>query len=184
MAKDVGERLFTTVSGVPVERLYVRKHQVLDYEKDLGDQDPPYTRGIYPTMYRGRLWTMRQFSGFRTARNQPTSITCSITARPACRLPSDFDGIGLGSSDVGGRGRPMRRGDRFAFRHGNAFRGIPLDQISTSMTTNAPATILWSMYLVVAEKQGVDWKKLRGTIQNDILKEYIAQKTYLSLGLR
>jgi methylmalonyl-CoA mutase N-terminal domain/subunit len=185
MAKDVRERLFTTVSGVPVEQLYTPDHiRELDYEKDLADPgEPPYTRGIYPTMYRGRLWTMRQFSGFGTAadtnerfhyllRHGQTGLSVAFHLPTLMGYDSDHP---MSEGEVGKCGVAI---DSLADME-TLFKGLPLDQISTSMTTNAPATILWSMYLVVAEKQGVDWKKLRGTIQNDILKEYIAQKTYI-----
>jgi methylmalonyl-CoA mutase N-terminal domain/subunit len=185
MAKDVRERLFTTVSGVHVEQLYTPEHiRELDYEKDLGDPgEPPYTRGIYPTMYRGRLWTMRQFSGFGTAadtnerfhyllKHGQTGLSVAFHLPTLMGYDSDHK---MSEGEVGKCGVAI---DSLADME-TLFKGIPLDQISTSMTTNAPATILWSMYLVVAEKQGVDWKKLRGTIQNDILKEYIAQKTYI-----
>jgi methylmalonyl-CoA mutase N-terminal domain/subunit len=185
MAKDVTERPFTTVSGVPVERLYTEEHvRDLDYEKDLGDPgQPPYTRGIYPSMYRGRLWTMRQFSGFGSAadtnerfhyllKNGQTGLSVAFHLPTLMGYDSDHP---MSEGEVGKCGVAI---DSLADMEA-LFKGIPLDQISTSMTTNAPATILWSMYLVVAEKQGVDWQKLRGTIQNDILKEYIAQKTYI-----
>src|SRR5215475_3220213 len=185
MAKDVTDRPFTTVSGVPIERLYTEEQiRDLDYEKDLGDPGkPPYTRGIYPTMYRGRLWTMRQFSGFGTAadtnkrfhyllKNGQTGLSVAFHLPTLMGYDSDHP---MSVGEVGKCGVAI---DSLADME-TLFKGIPLDQISTLMTTNAPATILWSMYLVVAEKQGVDWKKLRGTIQNDILKEYIAQKTYI-----
>jgi methylmalonyl-CoA mutase N-terminal domain/subunit len=185
MAKDVGERLFTTVSGVPIERLYTPEQIAeLNYEKDLGDPgQTPYTRGIYPTMYRGRLWTMRQFSGFGTAadtnerfhyllKNGQTGLSVAFHLPTLMGYDSDHS---MSTGEVGKCGVAI---DSLADME-TLFKGIPLDQISTSMTTNAPAAIVWSMYLVVAEKQGVDWKKLRGTIQNDILKEYIAQKTYI-----
>src|SRR5262252_6246701 len=185
MAKDVTDRPFTTVSGVPIERLYTKEQiRDLDYEKDLGDPGaPPYTHGIYPTMYRGRLWTMRQFSGFGTAaetneryhyllKHGQTGLSVAFHLPTLMGIDSDNP---MSEGEVGKCGVAI---DSLADME-TLFKGIPLDQISTSMTTNAPATILWSMYLVVAEKQGVDWKKLRGTIQNDILKEYIAQKTYI-----
>jgi len=185
MAKDVTDRPFTTVSGVPIERLYTGESiRDLDYEKDLGDPgEPPYTRGIYPTMYRGRLWTMRQFSGFGTAadtnrrfhyllKNGQTGLSVAFHLPTLMGYDSDHP---MSVGEVGKCGVAI---DSLADMEA-LFEGIPLDQISTSMTTNAPATILWSMYLAVAEKQGVDWKDLRGTIQNDILKEYIAQKTYI-----
>src|SRR5499427_8003143 len=185
MAKDVTDRPFTTVSGVPIERLYTKEQiRDLDYEKDLGDPGaPPYTHGIYPTMYRGRLWTMRQFSGFGTAadtnkrfhyllKNGQTGLSVAFHLPTLMGYDSDHP---MSVGEVGKCGVAI---DSLADME-TLFEGIPLDQISTSMTTNAPATILWSMYLAVAEKQGVDWRKLRGTIQNDILKEYIAQKTYI-----
>jgi methylmalonyl-CoA mutase, N-terminal domain len=185
MAKDIGGRLFTTVSGVPIERLYTPEDvRTLNYDKDLGDPGaPPYTRGIYPTMYRGRLWTMRQFSGFGSAadtnerfhyllKHGQTGLSVAFHLPTLMGYDSDHP---MSVGEVGKCGVAI---DSLADME-TLFKGIPLDQISTSMTTNAPATILWSMYLVVAEKQGVDWKKLRGTIQNDILKEYIAQKTYI-----
>ena len=185
MAKDVTDRPFTTVSGVPIERLYTDENvRDLDYKRDLGDPgEAPYTRGIYPTMYRGRLWTMRQFSGFGTAadtnerfhyllKNGQTGLSVAFHLPTLMGYDSDHP---MSEGEVGKCGVAI---DSLADME-TLFKGLPLDQISTSMTTNAPATILWSMYLVVAEKQGVDWKKLRGTIQNDILKEYIAQKTYI-----
>ena len=185
MAKDVSERLFTTVSGVPIAQLY-RPEDIreLDYEQDLGDPGrPPYTRGIYPTMYRGRLWTMRQFSGFGMAedtnerfhyllKHGQTGLSVAFHLPTLMGFDSDHP---MSTGEVGKCGVAI---DSLADME-TLFKGIPLDQISTSMTTNAPATILWAMYLVVAEKQGADWKQLRGTIQNDILKEYIAQKTYI-----
>jgi methylmalonyl-CoA mutase, N-terminal domain len=143
----------------------------------------PYTRGIHPTMYRGRLWTMRQFAGFGTAEDTNERYKF-LLERGQTGLSVAFDFPTLMGYDSD---HPMSLGevgkcgvaiDSLADME-TLFKGIPLDRISTSMTTNAPATILWSMYLAVAEKQGVDWNKLRGTIQNDILKEYIAQKTYI-----
>src|SRR5262249_35412413 len=182
---DVSERVFTTVSGVPVERLYTPEDiRDLDYDTDLGDPgQSPYTRGIYSNMYRGKLWTMRQFSGFGSAADTNERFHYLLqngqTGFPVPFHPPTWWGLAsdhpMSEGEVGKCGVEI---DSLADMEA-LFKGIPLDQISTSMTTNAPATILWSMYLVVAEKQGVDWKKLRGTIQNDILKEYIAQKTYI-----
>ena len=185
MAKDVKDRLFTTVSGVPIERLYTPEHiRELDYEKDLGDPGkPPYTRGIYPTMYQSQLWTMRQFSGFGSAadtnerfhyllKHGQTGLSVAFHLPTLMGYDSDHP---MSEGEVGKCGVAI---DSLADME-TLFKGLPLDKISTSMTTNAPATILWSMYLAVAEKQGVDWKKLRGTIQNDILKEYIAENTYI-----
>jgi methylmalonyl-CoA mutase, N-terminal domain len=188
MAKDVTDQVnksFTTISGVPVERVYTPDHvRDLNYEKDLGDPgEPPYTRGIYPTMYRGKHWTMRQFSGFGTAadtngrfqyllKNGQHGLSVAFHLPTLMGYDSDHP---MSEGEVGKCGVAI---DSLADME-TLFKGIPLDQISTSMTTNAPAAVLWSMYLVVAEKQGVAWNKLRGTIQNDILKEYIAQKTYI-----
>jgi methylmalonyl-CoA mutase N-terminal domain/subunit len=176
---------FTTVSGVPIERVYTADDiRDLDLEKDLGNPgDPPYTRGIYPTMYRGKPWTIRQFSGFGTAsetnkryhyllKHGQTGLSVAFHLPTLMGIDSDDP---MSEGEVGKCGVTI---DSLADME-VLFNGLPLDKISTSMTTNAPAAILWSMYLVVAEKQGVDWKNLRGTIQNDILKEYIAQKTYI-----
>src|SRR5213593_2863480 len=194
MAKDVSDptkkaversESFTTVSGVPVERLYTPEHiRDLNYDDDLGDPGkPPYTRGIYPEMYRSRLWTMRQFSGFGTAADTNARLHYLLNhgqtgLSVAFHLPTlmgyDSDHP-MSNGEIGKCGVAI---DSLADLE-TLFKGIPLDQISTSMTTNAPAAILWSMYVAAAEKQGVDWKDLRGTIQNDILKEYIAQKTYI-----
>jgi len=176
---------FTTISGVPVSEVYTADSVAdLDYAHDLGDPGhPPYTRGIHENMYRGKLWTMRQFSGFGTAEetNQryryllehgQTGLSVAFHLPTLMGYDSDHP---MSAGEVGKCGVAIESlADMEAL-----FAGIPLDKISTSMTTNAPATILWSMYLVVAEKQGVSWDKLRGTIQNDILKEYIAEKTYI-----
>src|SRR6516225_1578751 len=194
MSKDVSDPTkklvertgpFTTVSGVPINRLYTAEDiQDLNYEEDLGHPgNPPYTRGIYPEMYRSRLWTMRQFSGFGTAadtnerfhyllKHGQTGLSVAFHLPTLMGYDSDHP---MSEGEVGKCGVAI---DSLADME-TLFKGIPLDKISTSMTTNAPATILWSMYLAVAEKQGVDWQKLRGTIQNDILKEYIAQETYI-----
>ena len=176
---------FTTVSGVPVKRLYTEEDiRELDTDRDLGNPgEPPYTRGIYRNMYRGRPWTMRQFSGFGTAedtnqryqyllKHGQTGLSVAFHLPTLMGYDSDHP---MSEGEVGKCGVAI---DSLADME-TLFQGIPLDKISTSMTTNAPAAILWSMYLAVAEKQGVGWDKLRGTIQNDILKEYIAQKTYI-----
>jgi methylmalonyl-CoA mutase N-terminal domain/subunit len=194
MAKDISDPVkkgverpgpFTTVSGVPIEELYTPGHLGdFDYEKDLGDPgQPPYTRGIYPTMYRGKHWTTRQFSGFGTPEEtnarfkylmQQGQTGLSVAYDLPTLMGYDADDP-MSEGEVGKCGVAI---DSLADME-TLFKGLPLDRISTSMTTNAPAPILWSMYLAVAEKQGGDWKNLRGTIQNDILKEYIAQKTYI-----
>jgi methylmalonyl-CoA mutase N-terminal domain/subunit len=185
MAKDVHERVFTTISGVPVEEVYTPESIAdLDYARDLGDPGkPPYTRGIHETMYRGRLWTMRQFSGFGTAEETnkryryllehgQTGLSVAFHLPTLMGFDSDHP---MSAGEVGKCGVAI---DSLADME-LLFDGIPLDKISTSMTTNAPATILWSMYLTLAQKQGASWERLRGTIQNDILKEYIAEKTYI-----
>jgi methylmalonyl-CoA mutase N-terminal domain/subunit len=169
---------FTTISGVPIDELY---------EGPVPDPGlpgvPPYTRGIYPAMYRSRLWTMRQFSGFGSAEdtNQryrylleqgQTGLSVAFHLPTLMGYDSDHP---MSEGEVGKCGVAI---DSLADME-TLFDGLPLDKISTSMTTNAPAVILWSMYLAVADKQGVPWTALRGTIQNDILKEYIAEKTYI-----
>ena len=178
MAKIVRERPFTTISGVPVDPLYMGP------VPDPGmPGEPPYTRGIYPTMYRGRLWTMRQFSGFGSAEDTnkryrylleqgQTGLSVAFHLPTLMGYDSDHP---MSEGEVGKCGVAI---DSLADME-TLFDGLPLDKISTSMTTNAPAVILWSMYLAVADKQKVPWTALRGTIQNDILKEYIAEKTYI-----
>jgi len=178
MAKIIKERPFTTISGVPVDPLYMGPVQ------DPGmPGEPPYTRGIYPTMYRGRLWTMRQFSGFGSAEDTnkryrylleqgQTGLSVAFHLPTLMGYDSDHP---MSEGEVGKCGVAI---DSLADME-TLFDGLPLDKISTSMTTNAPAVILWSMYLAVADKQKVPWTALRGTIQNDILKEYIAEKTYI-----
>jgi methylmalonyl-CoA mutase, N-terminal domain len=176
---------FTTISGRPIDRLYTSDHvSSLDYTRDLNDPGQyPYTRGIHPTGYRGKLWTMRQFAGFGTpeetnARYKTLLAAGSTGLSVAFDLPTlmgrDPDHE-LSLGEVGKCGvsivslADMER----------LFDGIALADITTSMTINSPASMIFAMYLVVAEKQGADWKALSGTIQNDILKEFIAQKEYI-----
>ncbi|MBI2815937.1 MAG: methylmalonyl-CoA mutase family protein [Acidobacteria bacterium] len=176
---------FTTVSGVPVRELYTEADLAeLSYDRDLGDPGEfPYTRGIHRSMYRGKLWTMRQFSGFATPEetNQRYRYLLSqgqTGLSVAFDLPTlmgyDADSP-LAEGEVGKCGVAVSSLEDME----TLFRDIPLEQITTSMTINSPAAVLWAMYLVVAEKQGADWKKISGTIQNDILKEYIAQKEFI-----
>ncbi|MGH9867637.1 MAG: acyl-CoA mutase large subunit family protein [Candidatus Polarisedimenticolia bacterium] len=185
--KKSGERPgpFTTVSDFPIERLVT--------PDDLGDFDPatelgqpgeyPYTRGVHPTMYRGKLWTMRQFSGFGTAR-QSNERYRYLLSKGQTGLSVAFDLptlMGRDSDDPMALGEVGREGvaiDSLADME-TLFEGIPMGRISTSMTINSPAAVLFAMYLAVAEKQGVPFEKLDGTIQNDILKEYIAQKEWI-----
>jgi methylmalonyl-CoA mutase N-terminal domain/subunit len=176
---------FTTVSGRKIKELYTPLDLAnLDYLRDLNfPGDYPYLRGIHPTMYRGRLWTMRQFSGFGSAedtnrrykyllRHGQTGLSVAFHLPTLMGVDSDHP---LAKGEVGKCGVAI---DSLADME-ILFHGIPLDKITTSMTINAPAAILWAMYIAVAEKQGVSPKVISGTIQNDILKEYIAQKTYV-----
>ena len=179
------QKEFTTVSGVPVARLYTPADIAsLDYERDLGDPGrPPYTRGIHSTMYRGRLWTMRQFSGFGTPEDTnkrfhyllsqgQTGLSVAFDLPTLMGYDSDHP---LSEGEVGKCGVAISSlADMEVL-----FDRIPLADVTTSMTINSPAAIIWAMYLAVAEKQGADLKKISGTLQNDILKEYIAQKEYI-----
>ncbi|MFQ5723897.1 MAG: methylmalonyl-CoA mutase family protein, partial [Terriglobia bacterium] len=176
---------FTTLSGVPVRRLYTPADLPdFDYPRDLGfPGQPPYTRGIHATMYRGRLWTMRQFSGFGTPEdtNQRYHYLLSqgqTGLSVAFDLPTlmgyDSDHV-LSTGEVGKCGVAVSSLRDMEI----LFDRIPLAEVTTSMTINSPASIIWAMYLVVAEKQGAKLDQISGTIQNDILKEYIAQKEYI-----
>ncbi len=176
---------FTTVSGYPIRGLYSpRDLSGWEPDRDLGlPGTPPYTRGIHPAMYRSRLWTMRQFAGFGSAQDTNERFRYLLSQGQAglsvaFDLPTlmgyDSD-HSLAEGEVGKCGVAISSlADMEAL-----FDQIPLGSVSTSMTINSPAAILWAMYLAVAEKQGVDWKHLAGTLQNDILKEYIAQKEYI-----
>jgi methylmalonyl-CoA mutase N-terminal domain/subunit len=176
---------FTTVSDFPIERLSTWEDlQGFDPETELGmPGEYPYTRGVHPTMYRGKLWTMRQFSGFGTAR-QSNERYRYLLSQGQTGLSVAFDLptlMGRDSDDPMALGEVGREGvaiDSLADME-TLFDGIPLGRISTSMTINSPAAILFAMYLAVAEKQGVALDRLDGTIQNDILKEYIAQKEWI-----
>ncbi len=176
---------FETVSGLPVNDIYTPEDiKDLDYMKDLGFPGQyPYTRGVQSNMYRGRLWTMRQFAGFGTARESNERFKFLLN-RGQTGLSVAFDMptiMGYDSDHPRSLGEVGRVGvaiDSLADME-TLFDGIPLEQVSTSMTTNAPASILWCMYIATGEKQGVASEKLRGTIQNDILKEYIAQKSWI-----
>ena len=172
------ERQFTTISGVPVERVYG--------PGDFQNPQPgefPYTRGIHRDMYRGKLWTMRQFSGFATP--EETNLRYHyLLAQGQTGLSVAFDlptlmgydaDHALSEGEVGKCGAPISSLEDMEI----LFRGIPLGDVSVSMTINSPASVLWAMYLAVAEQQGVPWARLSGTLQNDILKEYIAQKEYI-----
>ena len=176
---------FTTISGRPIDRLYTEDDlEHFDYARDLNNPGEfPYTRGIHPTGYRGKLWTMRQFAGFgspeETNERYKTLLGAGGTGLSvAFDLPTlmgrDPDHE-LSLGEVGKCGVSiMSLADMERL-----FEGIDLGRITTSMTINSPAPMIFAMYLVVAEQQGADWKKLSGTIQNDILKEFIAQKEYI-----
>ena len=176
---------FTTGGGIPLKRTYTPEDvNGVDYAKDLGFPGVfPYTRGVQPTMYRGRFWTMRQYAGFATAEDSNKSYRY-LLSQGTTGLSVAFDlptQIGYDSDDpmaVGECGKVGVAIDSLADAE-ILFDGIPLDKVSTSMTINAPASILLSMYIAVAEKQGVPMNALAGTIQNDILKEYIARGTYI-----
>ena len=185
--KRGGERRerFATTTGIEIKRLYdPADTAALDYQTDLGfPGEYPFTRGVQPTMYRGRLWTMRQYAGFGTAEES--------NRRYRYLLEQGQTGLSVAFDLPTQMGRdpdhPLARGE--VGRVGVAIssladmetllKDLPLDRISTSMTINATASILLALYLVVAERQGVGWDKLNGTIQNDILKEYVARGTYI-----
>jgi methylmalonyl-CoA mutase N-terminal domain/subunit len=176
---------FTTISGRPIERLYTREDVAgLDYDRDLGDPGQyPYTRGIHGTGYRGKLWTMRQFAGFGTP-EETNQRYKELLAAGGTGLSVAFDLPTLMGRDPD---HPLSLGEVGKCGVSIAsladmeqlFDGIGLGDITTSMTINSPAPMIFAMYLVVADQQGADWKTLSGTIQNDILKEFIAQKEYI-----
>jgi len=176
---------FETVSSLPVNDLYTPLDiNGMDYERDLGMPGSyPYTRGVQSNMYRGRLWTMRQFAGFATARESNERYKY-LLAKGQTGLSVAFDMptiMGYDSDHPRSLGEVGRVGVAIDSLQDmeTLFAGIPLDKVSTSMTTNAPASILWCMYIATGEKQGISSEKLTGTIQNDILKEYIAQKSWI-----
>ena len=176
---------FDTVSGYPIRQLYTPADLPgWEPDRDLGlPGEPPYTRGIHQTMYRGRLWTMRQFAGFGSAEDTNGRFRY-LLSQGQTGLSVAFDLptlMGYDSDDVLAEGEVGKCGVAISSLADMEilFDRIPLGGVSTSMTINSPAAILWAMYLAVAEKQGVDWKLLSGTLQNDILKEYIAQKEYI-----
>src|SRR5258707_9174614 len=175
------ERNFTTISGVPVDPVY-------GPEQSAG-LDPgvpgefPYTRGIHRDMYRGKPWTMRQFSGFATPEEtnrryhyllEQGQTGLSVAFDLPTLMGYDADHA-LAEGEVGKCGASISSLEDMEI----LFRGIPLADVTVSMTINSPAAVLWAMYLAVAEQQGADWKRISGTLQNDILKEYIAQKEYI-----
>jgi methylmalonyl-CoA mutase N-terminal domain/subunit len=176
---------FLNTSGIPVHRLYTPvQTKDLDYLTDVGFPGSyPYTRGVQPTMYRGRHWTMRQYAGFGNAEESnkrykflleqgQTGLSVAFDLPTQIGYDSDHD---MAMGEVGKVGVAISSLQDME----TLFDGIPLDQVSTSMTINSPAAVLLAMYLAVAEKQGVSPEQLRGTIQNDILKEYSSRGTYI-----
>jgi methylmalonyl-CoA mutase N-terminal domain/subunit len=182
--KKVPERRqrFETDSHIPVERLYLPNE--FDYEQKLGfPGEYPFTRGVYPTMYRNRLWTMRQYAGFGTAEESNRRYRFLI-AQGTTGLSVAFDlptQMGYDSDHPMAEGEVGKVGVAIDTLEDmeRLFEGIPLEQVTTSMTINATAAILLCLYVAVAKKQGADLKKISGTIQNDILKEYIARGTHI-----
>ena len=179
------QQIVTSLSGTPIQPLYSTEDlKGFEDQRDLGNPgSPPYTRGIYPEMYRGKLWTIRQFSGFGTAEDTNQRFHYLLSQGQsglsvAFHLPTlmghDSDHP-LSLGEVGRCGVAM---DSLADME-TLFRGIDVEKTTTSMTINAPAAIIWAMFLVNAQKCGFDFRKISGTIQNDILKEYIAQKTWI-----
>ena len=176
---------FRTLSGIPLERLYTADNVTgTDPEADIGyPGESPFTRGVYPTMYRGRLWTMRQYAGYGTAAETNRRFRY-LLEQGQTGLSVAFDlptQIGLDSDHSLALGEVGRVGvaidsleDMLAL-----FEGIPLDRVSTSMTINATASILLALYVAVAKRQGASVRRLAGTVQNDVLKEYIARGTYI-----
>ncbi|WP_254537497.1 acyl-CoA mutase large subunit family protein [Halomarina litorea] len=179
------ESFTTDTGGREVKPLYTPNDIApKDYDEDLGfPGEDPFTRGVYPTMYRGRLWTMRQYAGFGTSEetneryhylldNGQTGLSMAFD------LPTQ---MGYDSDDAMAAGEVGKSGVAIDSLHDmeTVFDGIPLDEVSTSMTINAPASVLLAMYIAVGDLQGVDREELRGTIQNDVLKEYIARNTYI-----
>jgi methylmalonyl-CoA mutase, N-terminal domain len=183
-AKPERDALFTTISGHEVKPLYTEDDlSGWDPETDLGHPgEPPFTRGVYPSMYRGRLWTMRQFAGFGTVEETnerfryllehgQTGLSTAFDMPTLMGLDSDAN-RSLG--EVGVEGVAVDTVDDME----TLFAGIPLDEVTVSMTINAPAAILLAFYVIAAEESGVPPERLGGTIQTDILKEYIAQKEW------
>ncbi len=179
---DTAERTFKTLSGIPLQPAYTAQ--------DLAGMEPPpppgqfpYTRGIHETMYRGRLWTMRQFSGFATP-EETNARYLYLLSQGQTGLSVAFDLptlMGYDADHPASLGEVGKCGVSICSLEDmeTLFRGIPLADVTVSMTINSPAPVLWAMYLAVGEQQGADWATLSGTLQNDILKEYIAQKEYI-----
>jgi methylmalonyl-CoA mutase N-terminal domain/subunit len=181
-----GNARFTTISGMPIRSLYTQADLPADwnYDEYLNfPGQPPYTRGIHANGYRGKMWTMRQFSGFASP-EETNERYKYLLAHGGQGLSVAFDLptlMGYDSDHIMSEGEVGKCGVAIDSLEDMEilFNGIDLEKTTVSMTINSPASVLWAMYLAVAEKQGADWKKVSGTIQNDILKEYIAQKEYI-----
>ncbi|MHA1129465.1 MAG: acyl-CoA mutase large subunit family protein [Candidatus Helarchaeota archaeon] len=175
---------FRNLSNIEIKRVYSPSDVTINYKDDLGAPGCyPFTRGVYDTMYRGRLWTMRQFAGFGTAEDTNQRFKY-LLAHGETGLSTAFDFptlYGRDSDDPLSEGEVGKCGVAISSLKDMEilFEGIPLEKVSTSMTINGPAAIIWAFYLANAVKQGIALKNLRGTIQNDILKEYIAQKSWI-----
>ena len=184
--EEHGHARFTTISGMPIRRLYTQADLPEDwtYDQYLNfPGQPPYTRGIHGSGYRGKMWTMRQFSGFASP-EETNERYKYLLAHGGQGLSVAFDLptlMGYDSDHMMSEGEVGKCGVAIDSLEDMEilFDGIDLERTTVSMTINSPASVLWAMYLAVAEKQGADWKKISGTIQNDILKEYIAQKEYI-----
>jgi methylmalonyl-CoA mutase, N-terminal domain len=183
---EQGQARFTTISGAPARRLYTHADLPEDWdaEKYLGKPgEAPFTRGIHASGYRGKLYTMRQFSGFASP-EETNKRYRYLLEQGGDGLSVAFDLptlMGYDSDHAASEGEVGKCGVAIDSLEDMEilFSGIDLEKTTVSMTINSPASVLWAMYLVVAEKQGADWKKISGTLQNDILKEYIAQKEYI-----
>src|SRR5260370_1408646 len=182
LMKAVASPTCSTQSGIPIEPVYTAGNI-----QDLHLPAPgefPYTRGIHPDMYRGRLWTMRQFSGFATP-EETNRRYLYLLSQGQTGLSVAFDLptlMGFDADHAASEGEVGKCGVSICSLEDMEilFRGIPLGDVTASMTITSPAPVFWAMYLAVAEKQGVDWTPLSGTLQNDILKESTAQKEYIS----
>lgn len=186
MAKAGKERQddFRNLSNLEIKRVYAPEDAELNYKEDLGEPgEYPFTRGVYSSMYRGRLWTMRQFAGMGTAEDTNQRFKYLLEhGETGLSTAFDFPTLyGRDSDDPLAEGEVGKCGVAISslLDMQILFDGIPLDKVSTSMTINGPAAIVWAFYLANAKRQGIDFQDLRGTIQNDILKEYIAQKSWI-----
>src|SRR5262245_43656213 len=183
---DHGQARFSTISNMPIRRLYTPADLPTDWSDDrylAYPKEPPFTRGIHATGYRGKLWTMRMFSGFASP-EETNARYKYLLDHGGGGLSVAFDLptlMGYDSDHPASEGEVGKCGVAIDSLEDMEilFDGIDLEKTTVSMTINSPASVLWAMYLVVAEKHGADWKKISGTIQNDILKEYIAQKEYI-----